>query len=121
MFSLIFICLIRKNCLVSEKHLCPNQRMENFITAIFPLVFRKVTFLSDCVGADVEAACASPQDGSVILLENLRFHIEEEGKGVDADGKKVFNNQIFHLFSFCFWYTVFKFNPHLKSMGTYRF
>lgn len=27
--------------------------------------------------------------GAVILLENLRFHIEEEGKGVDKDGKKV--------------------------------
>lgn len=27
--------------------------------------------------------------GSVILLENLRFHIEEEGKGVDVDGNKV--------------------------------
>ena len=27
--------------------------------------------------------------GSIILLENLRFHIEEEGKGVDASGKKV--------------------------------
>lgn len=48
-----------------------------------------VQFLSDCVGSDVEAACASPAVGSVILLENLRFHIEEEGKGVDADGKKV--------------------------------
>ena len=28
-------------------------------------------------------------EGAVILLENLRFHIEEEGKGVDKDGKKV--------------------------------
>ncbi len=27
--------------------------------------------------------------GSVILLENLRFHPEEEGKGKDASGKKV--------------------------------
>lgn len=27
--------------------------------------------------------------GSVILLENLRFHPEEEGKGKDAEGKKV--------------------------------
>ena len=27
--------------------------------------------------------------GSVILLENLRFHIEEEGKGKDSEGKKV--------------------------------
>jgi phosphoglycerate kinase len=25
----------------------------------------------------------------VILLENLRFHVEEEGKGVDADGNKL--------------------------------
>ena len=29
------------------------------------------------------------QQGSVILLENLRFHVEEEGKGVDSEGKKV--------------------------------
>jgi phosphoglycerate kinase len=25
----------------------------------------------------------------VILLENLRFHVEEEGSGVDKDGKKI--------------------------------
>lgn len=41
------------------------------------------------MGADVEAACADPASGSVILLENLRFHVEEEGKGVDAAGNKV--------------------------------
>ena len=46
-------------------------------------------FLDDCVGAEVEAACADPAPGSVILLENLRFHLQEEGKGVDAGGKKV--------------------------------
>ncbi len=44
------------------------------------LLGRPVTFLDDCVGAAVEAACAHPLPGSVILLENLRFHIEEEGK-----------------------------------------
>ena len=48
-----------------------------------------VKFLSDCVGPEVEAACAAPEDGSLILLENLRFHPEEEGKGVDAEGNKV--------------------------------
>jgi len=53
------------------------------------LLSREILFLSDCVGAEVEAACASPAQGSVILLENLRFHIEEEGKGVDAGGNKV--------------------------------
>lgn len=48
-----------------------------------------VIFLNDCVGSEVEAACADPDPGTVILLENLRFHLEEEGKGVDAEGKKV--------------------------------
>ena len=48
-----------------------------------------MTFLGDCVGNEVETACADPASGSVILLENLRFHVEEEGKGVDADGNKV--------------------------------
>jgi phosphoglycerate kinase len=50
---------------------------------------KPVTFLSDCCGAEVEAACADPSAGSVILLENLRYHVEEEGKGVDADGGKI--------------------------------
>lgn len=54
------------------------------------LLEKPVTFLSDCVGDEVESACADPAPGSVILLENLRFHVEEEGKGVDADtGNKV--------------------------------
>lgn len=46
-------------------------------------------FLSDCVGAEVEAKCADPPAGSVFLLENLRFHLEEEGKGVNEAGEKV--------------------------------
>jgi phosphoglycerate kinase len=50
---------------------------------------KPVTFLKDCCGSDVEAACADPTPGSVILLENLRFHVEEEGKGVDAEGNKL--------------------------------
>ena len=53
------------------------------------LYCREVKFLDDCVGDEVEAACADPAPGSVILLENLRFHLQEEGKGVDAEGKKV--------------------------------
>lgn len=53
------------------------------------LLGRDVTFLNDCVGAEVEAACKDPAAGSVILLENVRFYVEEEGKGVDASGNKV--------------------------------
>ena len=50
------------------------------------LLGKPVTFLTDCVGPEVEAACANPAPGSVILLENLRFHIEEEGKVKLDDG-----------------------------------
>ncbi|XP_063059036.1 phosphoglycerate kinase 1 [Engraulis encrasicolus] len=52
------------------------------------LLGKDIHFLKDCVGPEVEAACASPADGSVILLENLRFHVAEEGKGKDASGNK---------------------------------
>ena len=57
--------------------------------AIICSIYRDVTFLSDCCGPEVEAACLAPSDGSIILLENLRFHVEEEGKGVDSSGNKV--------------------------------
>lgn len=57
--------------------------------ALEGLLDRPVTFLSDCVGPEVEAACAAPAPGSVILLENVRFYAEEEGKGLDAEGNKV--------------------------------
>jgi phosphoglycerate kinase len=45
---------------------------------------RSVQFLSDCVGPEVEQVCANLKPGSVVLLENLRFHPEEEAKKVDA-------------------------------------
>jgi phosphoglycerate kinase len=50
------------------------------------LLGKPVKFLNDCVGTEVEAACAAIKPGEVILLENLRFHIEEEGKVKNEDG-----------------------------------
>ncbi|MDR2555843.1 MAG: phosphoglycerate kinase [Fibromonadaceae bacterium] len=44
------------------------------------LLGKPVKFLSDCVGPDVEKECTAAKPGDVILLENLRFHLEEEGK-----------------------------------------
>jgi phosphoglycerate kinase len=46
---------------------------------------KTVRFLSDCVGSEVERACSDLEPGSVVLLENLRFHLEEEGKGATKD------------------------------------
>jgi phosphoglycerate kinase len=48
-----------------------------------------VKFLKDCVGSEVEEECSKLKEGEVALLENLRFHIEEEGSGVDEHGNKV--------------------------------
>ena len=50
------------------------------------LLGKPVTFLDDCVGPAVEAACAKLAPGAVVLLENLRFHLEEEGKVKREDG-----------------------------------
>ena len=58
-------------------------------TELSTLLGKPVKFLDDCVGEKVEAACQNAADGEVILLENLRFHIEEEGSVKDKDGNKV--------------------------------
>ena len=50
------------------------------------LLGRPVKFLDDCVRPAIEAACARLAPGTVVLLENLRFHLEEEGKVKLADG-----------------------------------
>src|SRR4051794_627702 len=51
------------------------------LVLVIPLLFshtRPVTFLNDCVGEEVEKAVNAGQGGAVFLLENLRYHPEEE-------------------------------------------
>src|SRR6185437_8743032 len=38
----------------------------------------KVSFVADCIGPDVTKAAKALKPGDVLLLENLRFHPEEE-------------------------------------------
>jgi phosphoglycerate kinase len=42
------------------------------------LLARSVIFANDCVGGEVEAQAKALQPGGILLLENLRFHPEEE-------------------------------------------
>jgi len=65
-----------------------NLSMKPVLAELQNLLGRKVTFLEDCCGPKVEKFCLDPEPGSVILLENLRFHIEEEIEGYDAVNKK---------------------------------
>ncbi|MDD2762428.1 MAG: phosphoglycerate kinase [Opitutaceae bacterium] len=55
------------------------------------LLGKPVRFLADCAGPEIERACApgALQAGAVVLLENLRFHIEEEGKIKQDDGTSI--------------------------------
>ena len=43
----------------------------------------KVKFATNCVGAEANEAAANLKPGEVLLLENLRFHAEEEAGDVD--------------------------------------
>jgi len=63
----------------------PNAKMtlKPVADRLGELMGKPVTFLASAVGAETEAACADPAPGSIIVLENLRFHVEEEGKGVN--------------------------------------
>ena len=56
---------------LSLKHILPR---------ISELLGVEVQFANDCVGDEAEAKAAALQPGEVLLLENLRFHAEEEGK-----------------------------------------
>lgn len=73
----------------------PNgQKMEKFTLKpvadeLAKLLGRPVKFVPECSGPVAEEACASIKPGDVVLLENLRFHIEEEGKAKNEDGTSV--------------------------------
>ncbi|QPG72836.1 phosphoglycerate kinase [Brettanomyces nanus] len=51
------------------------------------LLGQPVIFLDDCVGPEVEKAVKNAPEGAVVLLENLRYHSEEEGSKKTSAGK----------------------------------
>jgi len=60
-----------------------GERVEKYSLApvaeqLSSLLGKPVAFATDCVGEEAEAKVAAMQDGDVLLLENLRFHKEEE-------------------------------------------
>lgn len=67
----------------------PKHSLKLIQERLSNLLGRPITFLNDCVGSEVEAVCAAASNGQVILLENLRFHLAEEGKVTKKDGTKL--------------------------------
>lgn len=64
-------------------------------TKLSELLSKDVTFLDDCVGEEVKKAVLAGENGQVFLLENLRFHVEEEGKGKKGE-EKVKGNHLYY-------------------------
>ena len=61
----------------------PKMSLGQIKDAVAKALGRDVQFAPDCATADAMAAALKP--GEVLLLENLRFHPEEEGKPVGID------------------------------------
>jgi len=56
----------------------PKYSLKPVAGRLSELLGKPVTFAADCVGPEAERLSGELKDGEVLLLENLRFHAEEE-------------------------------------------
>jgi phosphoglycerate kinase len=61
-------------------------RMDNIAKKVYLLTGKKTEKLSDCI--DLEGAFPTPKEATIVVLENLRFH-EEEEKNDDKFAEKL--------------------------------
>ncbi len=64
--------------------------LKNILPEIEKVLGKSVKFCSDCIGEEAKNMSAELQPGEILLLENLRFHTEEEN-GDEAFAKKLAN------------------------------
>ena len=65
-----------------------NLSMLNILKDISKCFGKKIQFVNDCIGDEVEQAISKMNNGDILLLENLRFH-EEETNGDERFAKKL--------------------------------
>jgi phosphoglycerate kinase len=63
--------------------------------ALEKLSGNKVYFANDCVGPEAEQAAATLKNGEILLLENLRFHPEEEENNQDFAQKLAYLGDVY--------------------------
>ncbi len=66
----------------------PKYSLAPVAKRLAELLGRPVMMLADCVGPEVQAAVKGIKPGDVVMLENLRFHAEEE-KGDEGFAKQL--------------------------------
>lgn len=66
----------------------PKYSLAPVLKSLGSFLGKEVKMAPDCIGPEVTALVSSMSDGDVLLLENLRFHPEEENND-DAFGKEL--------------------------------
>lgn len=61
----------------------PAFSLKALVPSLESYLKTKVAFASDCIGEEVEKALSTLKNGEVLLLENTRFHKEEEKNDKD--------------------------------------
>jgi phosphoglycerate kinase len=61
----------------------PKYSLAPVAVRLRELLGKQVGFAADCVGAETEAESKALLDGDVLLLENVRYHAEEEANDPD--------------------------------------
>jgi 3-phosphoglycerate kinase len=77
--------------------------LEQLLPKIEEILGKKIIFVDDCVGEKVSKALDNLQEGEILLLENVRFHKEEEENDAKFAEKMSENFDIFidDAFSVC--------------------
>jgi phosphoglycerate kinase len=75
------------------KGVAEKDSLKHILGRVSELLGVNVSFANDCIGEDADRKVASLKPGEALLLENLRFYAEEEGKprglAENAPAKKV--------------------------------
>jgi len=66
----------------------PSMSLKHICAKVSDIIGVTVKFVEDCVGDEAEKAVQELQNGEILLLENLRYHAEEE-KGDEAFAERL--------------------------------
>lgn len=68
-----------------EKGITPDTTMKIVADYLSKMLAKPVVFVPDCAAADKEVAAMKP--GDIVMLENTRYHAEEQAKCKQKDGE----------------------------------
>ncbi len=65
----------------------PEMSLKPVAEALGAAAGRGIAFATDCVGDEAERVVAAVPDGNIVVLENLRYHAEEERNDAEFAGR----------------------------------